>query len=198
MMVTRNSLNRLRLKRNRLVPILVLLASCNFLFASLSPVTAQKNGNVLPRDPLKSLLVCLDHAPFDFDKVEASAERGSAMQKTEAAHETTISPVISVLESVDHSKTLAFLGRLLFVGKHFEMAETGLETASELGCGFVRLIDLDKRHVGPLCKAVLFGVRLRRSRRRKDLSATVEALDATIAPLNGYEASGEKQNRPLA
>ena len=149
MMVIRNSLNWLRLKRNRLVPILVLLASCNFLFASLSPVTAQKNDNVLPRYPFKRLLVRLDHAPFDFDKVEASAKRGSVMQKTGAAYET-ISPVVPVLESVDHSKTLAFLGRLSFVGKHFEMTETGLETASELGCGFVRLVDLDKRHVGPL------------------------------------------------
>lgn len=129
MMVTRDPLNRLRLKRNRLVPTLVLLASCSSLIALLSPVTAEKNGNVSPHDPFKRLLIRLDHTPFDFDKVEASAKRGSAMQK--------------------------------------------------------------------IRKAMLFGTCLRRSRRREDLPATVEALDAAIAPVNGYEASGERQNRKL-
>lgn len=139
----------------------------------------------------------LDHAPSDFDKLEASAKYGATMQKTASSHEAAIAPVTPVLETVAHNRRIYLLGKLPFVGKHFEMAESGLETASELGNSFVHLVDLDREHIQPLRAAILTSARLRRSRRREDLPATVEALDGAIKPLNGYEDFGEKQDRKL-
>ena len=125
-------------------------------------------------------------------------EMGLPRRRQPQPNEAAIAPLTPVLETVAHTKTVSFLGRIPFVGKRFEMAISGLETASELGNGFVHLVDLDRDHIQPLRTAILTSARLRRSRRREDLPATVEALYATVKPLNGYEDFGEKQNCTLA
>jgi len=188
---------RMRLKSSGLGLLLILVAACAFMFNPVLPVGAQAGHNRLPSDPFARLLVRLDHAPFDFDRLEPLAKRGSSMQASATAYESAMAPVTPVLERMTHSKTISFLGKLPFIGKHFEMAESGLETASELSHGFVRLVDLDKRHLQPLRDAILASARLRRSRRKEDLPATVKALDAAVAPLNSYEAFGERQDQKL-
>ena len=197
MMENRNSENKIPFLRSRFVLTGTLLASCGLVMASPSPVAAQRDGYALPHDPFQRLLAHLDHAPFDLDKAEASAKRGSSMQQTGAAYRAAIAPVIPVLETVNKSKAMAFLGHLPFVGKRFEMAQSGIETASELGDGFVHLVDLDKSHIQPLREAVLLSAHLRRSRRREDLPATVESLDNAVKPLTNFEAFGEEQDKRL-
>lgn len=193
----RQFLKRLRRASSRRASLSLVVAGCTFMFSLLPAVVAQGDQPRLPSDPFARLLVRLNHAPFDFDQLEPLAKRGSSMQASSTAYESAMAPVTLVLERMTHSKTISFLGKLPFIGKHFEMAESGLETASELSHGFVRLVDLDKRHLQPLRDAILASARLRRSRRKEDLPATVKALDAAVAPLNSYEAFGERQDQKL-
>jgi len=165
--------------------------------ATLPAVVAPLERPSAADESFARLLSRLDNAPVNLDAAARTARHGTQMQNASASFVRTLEPVTPLLEGLANNQMLTALGKVPVASNPAQSAQYTLQAIAGLNRGFARLVELDRQHVQPLREAAMAADRLKRSRDRRDLAATIIAFFAAQQQLQYHAGILRQQRRSL-